>query len=114
MKSGGIAPPSLTLVLDVGEWSASCLCFFNPGERAPGTHCIGGWISPNVGLDAVEKRKILYCRESNLGHPAFKPVAIPSELSRPPLYIYIYIYIYAHISILCSDVGNSGLMCSVR
>jgi hypothetical protein len=41
-----------------------------PGEKAPGTHWIGGWVGPSVGLDAVEKRKILHCREFNLGRPA--------------------------------------------
>jgi hypothetical protein len=30
-----------------------------PGEIAPGTHSIGGWVGPRAGLDAVEKRKIL-------------------------------------------------------
>jgi hypothetical protein len=29
-----------------------------PRERAPGTHCLGGWLSSRVCLDAVEKRKI--------------------------------------------------------
>jgi hypothetical protein len=30
-------------------------------------------MGPRVGLDAVEKRKILQCRESNPGHPACSP-----------------------------------------
>jgi hypothetical protein len=30
-----------------------------PGERATGTHWIGGWVGPRAGLDAVEKRKFL-------------------------------------------------------
>jgi hypothetical protein len=30
-----------------------------PRERAPGTHCIGGWVDPRAGLDDVEKRKFL-------------------------------------------------------
>jgi hypothetical protein len=29
-----------------------------PGERAPDTHCIGDWVGPRVGLDAVEKRNL--------------------------------------------------------
>jgi hypothetical protein len=33
-----------------------------PGERAPGTHWIRCWVSPRVGLDVVEERKILHCR----------------------------------------------------
>jgi hypothetical protein len=36
-----------------------------------------------VGLDAVETRIISFlCRESNPGHSARNPVAIPNELSR--------------------------------
>jgi hypothetical protein len=30
-----------------------------PGERAPGTHWVGGWVGPRAGLDNVEKRKLL-------------------------------------------------------
>jgi hypothetical protein len=30
-----------------------------PRERAPGTHWIGGWVNPRVGLDDVEKRNFL-------------------------------------------------------
>jgi hypothetical protein len=41
--SGGIAPPFLT--------SASCPCRFTPGERAPGTHWIGGWVGSRAGLE---------------------------------------------------------------
>jgi hypothetical protein len=32
---------------------------FTPGERASGTHWIGGWMGPRAGLDEVERRKIL-------------------------------------------------------
>jgi hypothetical protein len=28
-------------------------------ERAPGIHCIGGWLGPRAGLDDAEKRKFL-------------------------------------------------------
>jgi hypothetical protein len=49
---------SLTSALDGGEWSASRPCRFNPRERAPGTHWIGGWVGPRADLDAVVKRKI--------------------------------------------------------
>jgi hypothetical protein len=27
-----------------GEWTASCPSCFTPGERAPSTHLIGGWV----------------------------------------------------------------------
>jgi hypothetical protein len=37
----------LTSALDVGKWSVSRPCRFTPlGERAPGTHWIGGWVGP--------------------------------------------------------------------
>jgi hypothetical protein len=38
-----------------GEWSLS----LRPGERASGTHYIGGWVESRAGLDDVEKRKVL-------------------------------------------------------
>jgi hypothetical protein len=44
----------LTSALVGGEWSASPLCRFTPGESAPGTHWIEGWVSPRAGLDDVE------------------------------------------------------------
>jgi hypothetical protein len=37
-----------------------------PGGIAPGIHWTGGWVGPEVDLDAV-KRKILNCWESNPG-----------------------------------------------
>jgi len=48
----------LTSALDGGEWSTSRLGRFTSGERAPGTHRIGGWMDPRAGLVAVVKRKI--------------------------------------------------------
>jgi hypothetical protein len=47
----------LTSALVGGEWSDSRPCRFTPGERAPGTHWIGGWMDPRAGLNDVEKRK---------------------------------------------------------
>jgi hypothetical protein len=49
----------LNSVLAGGEWSNSRPCRFTPGERAYGSHCIGGWVGPRAGLDDVEKRKFL-------------------------------------------------------
>jgi hypothetical protein len=48
-----MAPTFLTSALDGGECSASRPGGFTPGEVVPGTHCIGGWVGPGVGLDAV-------------------------------------------------------------
>jgi hypothetical protein len=61
---------SFISALDGGEWSASRPGHFNPRERAPGTHWIGGWVGPRAVLDAVVKRKIPRpYRESNLRTP---------------------------------------------
>jgi hypothetical protein len=49
----------LTLALVGGEWSASRLGRFTPGERAPGTHWIGGWVGPRASVDSMEKSKFL-------------------------------------------------------
>jgi hypothetical protein len=53
----------LDLALDGGEWSASLSYRFTPGERAPGTHWLGGWVNPRAGLDAMEKKKHLALSE---------------------------------------------------
>jgi hypothetical protein len=47
----------LTSSLVGGEWSTSRPGRFAPGERAPGTHWIGGWVDPRGGLDDLKKRK---------------------------------------------------------
>jgi hypothetical protein len=67
----------LTSALDGGEWSASRLGHFTPGERAPGTHFIGGWVGPRAGLDAVAKSKFpqCSCRELNPGRQAHNLVS---------------------------------------
>jgi hypothetical protein len=44
--SGGIAPHLLTSALHEGEWSASRPGRFTSGERAPGSHWIGGKLAP--------------------------------------------------------------------
>jgi hypothetical protein len=49
----------LTSALVGGKWSASRPGHFIPGERASGTHWIGGWVGPKASLDYVEKRKFL-------------------------------------------------------
>jgi hypothetical protein len=62
-RSGGIDPRILDLG---GEGSASRPGRFTPKERAPGIHCIGGWVGPRAVLDTVVKRKIPSARrESN-------------------------------------------------
>jgi hypothetical protein len=71
---GGVvtAPPFLTTGLN-GEWSASCPFCFTPEARSSGTHEIGDWLGPRVGLDAVKKRDLLPLQglESHfLAHPS--------------------------------------------
>jgi len=67
---------SLTSALDGGEWSASCPGCFTHSKRAPGTHCIGGWVGPRASLDMVVKRKIPSPQwEMNPRTPIFQPIA---------------------------------------
>jgi hypothetical protein len=48
-----------TSALAAGEWSASLPGRYKPGETAPSTHFIGGWVDPRDSLDDMEKRKFL-------------------------------------------------------
>jgi hypothetical protein len=46
-----------------------------PGERTPGTHCTGGWVSPRAGLDTEVRGKIpCPCRRSNPDRPVVQSV----------------------------------------
>jgi hypothetical protein len=47
---------------------------FIPEDTVPGTYWIWGWVGPRANEDTVEKRKILYSRELNPGHPACSPL----------------------------------------
>jgi hypothetical protein len=47
----------LTSALVGGEWSTSRPGRFTPGEGAPGTHWIGGWMDLRTSLDDLDKRK---------------------------------------------------------
>jgi hypothetical protein len=40
-----------------GKWLASRACRFTPGERASGTHWIGGWVDSSV--NDVDNRQFL-------------------------------------------------------
>jgi hypothetical protein len=48
----------LTSALVGDEWLASRLGRFAPGERATGTHWIGGWVVFRAGLDDMETHNI--------------------------------------------------------
>jgi hypothetical protein len=45
-----------------------------PGERAPGTHFIGGWVGPRAGLDDMEENSWPY-QDSNSHPSVVQPVA---------------------------------------
>jgi hypothetical protein len=44
----------LTSALVGGEWSTSRPGRFTPGERAPGTHWIGGWVDLRAGSGHID------------------------------------------------------------
>jgi hypothetical protein len=44
----------LTAPVVGGGWSASRPGRSTPDERAPVSYCIGGWVGPKAGLEAVE------------------------------------------------------------
>jgi hypothetical protein len=46
-----------------------------PGKISLGTHWIGGWVGPGVGLDAVEERKYLILPGLELRLSVVQPVA---------------------------------------
>jgi hypothetical protein len=60
---------------------------FTPRGKGPGTDWIGDRVDPRVGLDAVEKRKILHCWESNPGLPA-----VTSSGTTPYNSVDVYLY----------------------
>jgi hypothetical protein len=65
-----------------GDWSASRPSRFTPGEIAPGTYWIGGWVGPRAGMDDVQKRKFLTLPGLEL-QPLGRP-ARSHSLSRMP------------------------------
>jgi hypothetical protein len=76
-----------------------------PGERAPGTHCTGGWVDPRAGLDTEVKRK------NPLPLPGIEPrsprrpvrsqtlywLSSPAPPCPPQMCVYINIYIYIYL-----------------
>jgi hypothetical protein len=75
----------LTSALDKGEWSASRPGRFITGERAPSTHCIGGWVGPRACLDAGEKS----LAPAGNRMPAVQPVASAIQIELSWLLSYI-------------------------
>jgi hypothetical protein len=64
----------MTSALIGGEWSASRPGRFITGERALGTHWIGGRVDPRDDLDDLKKRKFLILPGFEL-RPFVLPVA---------------------------------------
>jgi hypothetical protein len=58
MKTYGGVDVETPCFLDLGTSSRGVVSFtprrFTPGERALGTHWIGGWVGPRAGLDMEE------------------------------------------------------------
>jgi hypothetical protein len=97
----------LLLVLNIGtRWgwviNITPRPSFTTGERTPGTHYIGGWVGPRVGLDAEATGKILcHCRGSNPGNPDRSQIrywlsypghnisGIPTEYLREVKYMFV-------------------------
>jgi hypothetical protein len=82
MGTGGIASPLLNLGAG-WRWSASHICNFNPGDRAPWypLHRRLGGPESQSGL-YEENKNLLLLSELNLGCPAHSLVAIPTKLSQ--------------------------------
>jgi hypothetical protein len=63
----------LTSVLLAGGWLLHVPAALTLGETAPVTHCIGECVGLKIGLDDLERRKILLLQGPKLrpfGHPA--------------------------------------------
>jgi hypothetical protein len=65
----------LLLIQEHGtRWGERSASRFSPGERAPGTHCTGGWVGLRAGLDTEVRGKIISplpgIEPRSLGFPA--------------------------------------------
>jgi hypothetical protein len=95
----------LTSAVVGGEWSASRLCRFTPGVRAPGAHWVGGWVDPRDSLDDLEKENSCPYRDSNSNLSVVQPVASRYTDCAIPAHIYFAIqlsFIYEHQNMYCS------------
>lgn len=60
------------------SWScaiSSHPCCFTPGERAPCTHWIGGWVDQKASPEDIEKLKFLTLQDSNSTPSVIQPIA---------------------------------------
>jgi hypothetical protein len=65
---------SLTSGLYGDEWPASRPCRYTHAETTPCTHCVGGWVGPRAGRDALENRCLFPFREWNPSSTVVRPV----------------------------------------
>jgi hypothetical protein len=73
-----------------------------PGEKAPSTHLIGGWVSPRAGLDDMEEKKFLILLGLELnGEMRF---ALRNFMGKP-IFQNISFIILGHIVSLCFCVS---------
>jgi hypothetical protein len=56
-------------------------------QEIPGTHCIGSWGGPIVGMDGCGKSRPY--RHSIAGPSSPQGVAIPNEITRPTMYLFV-------------------------
>jgi hypothetical protein len=68
-----MAQPYLTSALDAGDWSASRPSRFTPGEIAPGTHWLRGWVAPEPVWTLWSREKSVFPAENRT--LAIQPVA---------------------------------------
>jgi hypothetical protein len=82
--SEGISCPSLALVLDGGEWSASRPCRFTPPDILPDTHCIADCVSSKAESKGCgEEIYFFSCRGIEhrlLGRPARTDWTTPTRI----------------------------------
>jgi hypothetical protein len=96
---------SLTSAVVGDEWSASRTSRFTPGERAPGTHWIGGWVGPRTSLDDAEKWKFLTLQ--GLEHRPFRRPAHSQLLYR---LCYLSLLLYEKDILLYTNITNNCII----
>jgi hypothetical protein len=81
------------LFLDLGTrrgWVVSTTLLPLYPQETQGTHCIGGWLGPRIGLDGCEKSRQLYSFLTSalegVGGQHHTPAALPPGNTRYPLY----------------------------
>jgi hypothetical protein len=97
--------------LDGGEWSASLHCRYIPGERAPGTYLLKGWLGPRARLKAEDINVLCPLRTESrfLGLPVLLRSSSRCRLSYPRSISYVCIYMFP----IVNPIGNSRRYCEM-